>query len=76
MISMEPKYGFVRKELRMSKLKCTIKEKALAKIKKDIENSRDLAEASEKFVAYQNEIKKAYEDFLHNLCQESLASRL
>lgn len=60
----------------MSKPKCTIEEKALEKIKKDIENSRDLAEASEKFVAYQNAIQKAYEDFLHNICHESLASRL
>ena len=42
---------------------------SLEKIKKDIFNSKDLEEASAKFLTYEENLKEAYVDFVRALCK-------
>ena len=42
---------------------------SLGKIKKDILNSKDLKEASAKFLTYEENLKEVYVDFVRTLCR-------
>ena len=45
-----------------------IDTESLEKIRKDIVNSKDLEEASAKFLTYEEKLKEAYVDFVRALC--------